>query len=383
MSNRNGSDVIVVGAGIAGVMTALSCQRRGHSTTLIDRWEPGHPRASSTDYTRIIRSIHGSDLLYTQWVREARLRWLELQEEVNQTLYVECGALIIAEDGNSEWEDSTLPTFDELGVPYFKFDVTELEVRFPQFNYKNVAYGIYEPESGMIMAHRAVLKTANLFVREGGKIVRGRVQCDESEKLHLNNKPLQADLIIVAAGPWIGEMYRRTIRPISNVVRQNIIYTSTPDADTSFDCENMPCWVDHGYQAYGTSSVEGHGVKAAIAWTEAIIDLDNDERIVDEATFNRTRQYIRHRFPKLAGQRAVDQKACQIAMTPDTHFIIDFHPQYDNVLIAGGCSGHLYKHGPVFGDFAAGVGLREYGTAERFKIGTRSKLGLVDSPSGR
>ena len=94
-------------------------------------------------------------------------------------------------------------------------------------------------------------------------------------------------------------------------------------------------------------------------------------------------QYIRHRFPNLAGQRAVDQKACQIAMTPDTHFIIDFHPEYDNVLIAGGCSGHLYKHGPVFGDFAAGVGLREYGTAERFKIGSRSQLGLVDSPSGR
>ena len=199
--------MIVVGARIAGIMTALSCQRRGHSTTLIDRWEPGHPRASSTDYTRIIRSIHGSDLLYTKWVREARLRWLELQEEVNQTLYVECGALVIAEDGNSEWEDSTLPTFDKVGVPYFKFDVTELEVRFPQFNFKNVAYGIYEPESGMIMAHRAVVETADLFVREGGKIVRGRVQCDESEKLHLNNKPLQADLIIVAAGPWIGEMY--------------------------------------------------------------------------------------------------------------------------------------------------------------------------------
>ena len=379
----NKSDVIVVGAGIAGVMTALSIRRKGYPVKLIDRWEPGHPRASSTDYTRVFRMIHGADHLYTNWAREARIRWMELQAEMNQTLYVECGALVLATEGNSEWEDATFPTFEALGVPYFKFDVSELALRFPQFDFRNTAYGIYEPESGLVMAHRAVIETTKLFVREGGTIARGRVTTDESERMYLDNKPLEADLIVVAAGPWLGEMFRRTIAPISDIVRQNIIYTSTPDTDTTYDSENMPCWVDHGYQAYGTPSIEGHGVKAAIAWTETIIDLDNDERVVDEATFNRTRQYLRNRIPGLADQRAVDQKACQIAMTPDTHFIIDFHPTYDNVLIAGGCSGHLFKHGPVFGEFTAGVGLKEFGTAERFKITSRSSLSLEDSPSGR
>ena len=383
MRNRNKSQIIVVGAGIAGLMSALSILRRGYSVTLIDRWPPGHARASSSDYTRIIRSIHGSDVLYTEWVREARLRWMELQEELGSTLYVECGALIIAAENNSGWEDSTIATFDKIGVPYFKFGATELEVRFPQFNFRNTAYGLYEPESGVLMAHRALVETANLFEREGGEIRRGRVRTDEFEQLFLDDKPLQADLIVVAAGPWLGDLYKRTIQPISKVVRQNIIYTSTPDSDASFDSDKMPCWVDHGYQAYGTPSIEGHGVKAAIAWTDAIIDLDNDPRVVDEATFNRTRQYIGQRFPKLAGQRAVDQKACQIAMTPDTHFIVDFHPEFDNVLIAGGCSGHLFKHGPVFGDYVAGVGLKEFGTADRFKIAKRTTLAAQESPSGR
>ena len=145
----------------------------------------------------------------------------------------------------------------------------------------------------------------------------------------------------------------------------------------------MPCWVDHGYGAYGTPSVEGCGVKAAIVWQEKAIDLDDDERVVDAATFTRTRQYLRHRLPGLAGQRAVDQKACQIAMTPDTHFIVDFHPEHERVLIVGGCSGHLFKHGPVFGDFVAGVGLREWGTAERFRLGSRRSLSANESPSGR
>ena len=47
-------NIIVVGAGIAGSMSALHLQRRGAQVTLIDRWEPGHARAASTDYNRMI-----------------------------------------------------------------------------------------------------------------------------------------------------------------------------------------------------------------------------------------------------------------------------------------------------------------------------------------
>ena len=268
-------------------------------------------------------------------------------------------------------------------MPHLRLDAGEIRLRFPQFRCPDVAYGIYEPEAGLLMARRAVVQTARWFAREGGEIRRGRVTVDEDERPCLDGKPLDADLVVMAAGPWLGRMFRRTVHPISKVVRQDVIYTSTPECETAYDAAEMPCWVDHGYGAYGTPSVEGCGVKAAIVWQETDIDLDGDERVVDAATFTRTRQYLRHRLPGLAGQRAVDQKACQIALTPDTHFIIDFHPVHERVLIAGGCSGHLFKHGPVFGDFVAGVGLREWGTAERFRLGSRASLSANELPSGR
>jgi glycine/D-amino acid oxidase-like deaminating enzyme len=123
-------------------------------------------------------------------------------------------------------------------------------------------------------------------------------------------------------------------------------------------------------------------VKAAVVIPDTI-DLDNDERFAKRETVARTRHYIKKRLPGLVGEKVVDSKLNQIILTPDTHFIVDWHPKHDNVLLAGGCSGHLFKHGPVFGDFVAGVGRREYGTADRFKIAGRRKLSPKESPSGR
>ena len=376
------ADVVVVGAGIAGVMTALELARRGERVRLIDRWEPGHARASSTDYNRIIRAISGRDEFYTRWAMEARLRWLELQAAIGQTLYYECGTVILATKGHCDWEDATAGTFDKVGVPYHRFTQADVAARFPQFDCSSIAYALYEPQSGMVMAHRAVLAGVELFRRAGGEVARGRVVTDADERLMLDGKPLEADLIVVATGPWMADMYPRTIKPISQIVGINVLYTSTPDGSMAFDHDHMPCWIDHGEGSFGLPSVEGSGVKAAVVIPDRI-DLDNDERFARRETVARTRRYIKKRLPGLVGEKVVDSKFNQIILTPDTHFIADWHPQYDNVLLAGGCSGHLFKHGPVFGDFVAGVGRREYGTAERFKIAARRKLSPKESPSGR
>ena len=379
MADRN---IIVVGGGIAGTMTALTLQRKGEKVLLIDRWEPGNARAASTDYNRVIRAISGSDEFYTRWARESRQRWLELQAETGQNLMYECGALILATSGHCEWEDATSNTFDKVGVPYYKFNTEDIPKHFPQFRVPDIEYALFEPEAGMLMAHRCVLTGIDLFKKAGGKVKRGHVTTDADERPLLDGKPLEADLVIIATGAWMGEMFPRTLKPIINVVALSVLYTSTPDGSDDFDKDKMPCWIDHGQGSFGIPSSEGSGVKPVIAIPDSI-DLDYDERLVKRGALHRTRSYIRHRLPKLVGEKVVDSKYNAVSLTPDTHFIVDWHPEHENVLFAGGCSGHLFKHGPIFGEFVAGVALKEYGTADRFKITGRKKLSPKESPSGR
>jgi sarcosine oxidase len=46
-------------------------------------------------------------------------------------------------------------------------------------------------------------------------------------------------------------------------------------------------------------------------------------------------------------------RSCFFTNTPDEHFIIDFHPDHPQVILASPCSGHGYKFCSVIGEILA------------------------------
>ena len=44
---------------------------------------------------------------------------------------------------------------------------------------------------------------------------------------------------------------------------------------------------------------------------------------------------------------------CMYTNTPDSHFVIDFHLQYPQVLMASPCSGHGFKFASALGEILA------------------------------
>jgi sarcosine oxidase len=377
---RRMKEAVVVGAGIAGASTALELARRGLSVQLIDAWEPGHARAASAGDHRILRSSHGADELYASWSREARLRWLELGQEVGATLFVEAGCLLMAHEADHRWEDASRETLARLGIPHFTVSAEEIALRLPLVDPRGLAFGLWEPESGFIFARRALLATLERFHAEGGELIRGRVITGDDERPQLDGRLLEADVIVMACGAWMAQLFRRTLFGALEIIRQDVITVAPPAGSRACDWTNMPAWIDHGYPAYGIPAADGLGFKPVIVWEALTVDLDRDDRVVVPASAARSRRYLAHRFPSLAGQPIVGIEVGQIANTRDTHFIIDRHPSHEDIVLVAGDSGHLFKHGPVLGSYVADLAQGRIEVDPRFRCRDRSTVDLVNRP---
>ena len=66
-----------------------------------------------------------------------------------------------------------------------------------------------------------------------------------------------------------------------------------------------------------------------------------------------TRAFLAKRFPALAQAPLIGAEVCQYEATPDSDYIVDRHPDAQNVWLVGGGSGHGFKMGPAIGELVA------------------------------
>jgi sarcosine oxidase len=156
---------------------------------------------------------------------------------------------------------------------------------------------------------------------------------------------------VFAAGPWLPELFPDLLGGRISVTKQDVMFLGPAPGDGRFNAEWLPCWVDSDGDAYGIPAVDGRGMKIAPDRPGPPFDPTRGERLVDPESVRLARAYAAVRFPDLAQAPVIETRVCQYEETADTHFILDRHPAYDNVWIAGGGSGHGFKHGPVIGSY--------------------------------
>jgi glycine/D-amino acid oxidase-like deaminating enzyme len=378
------SDLIVIGAGVMGSWIAYWAQvGGGRRVTLLDAWGAGHPRATSGDETRISRAAHGDDRLYTRWSRRSRDHWLRFQEEWETALWVPCGCLWFAHREDA-FEARSAVVLQAEGVPHERLDPDELARRWPQLRLADgVRFALYEPEGGALMARRGCRATTSAFQRAGGTYAIAGVRPGSTDRgrltdvVDVNGGRWQADTFVFAAGPWLPRLFPDVLGDAIRVTKQDVLYFGAPAGDMRFDATAMPAWADYDAAYWGIGSVEGRGFKVGPDRIWPIFDPSNGERVVDPESVRLARAYLRRRFPNLADAPVVETRVCQYESTIDAHFLVDRHPEWENVWLVGGGSGHGYKHGPRMGEY---VVARLDGAQEadqdgpdeaRFRIGPR------------
>ncbi len=349
-------EVAVVGAGAFGVWTALHLVEAGASVTLLDAYGAGNPRATSGDETRQIRGGYGTREIYSRWALRAMERWKQRQQEFGRALFHPIGRLQMAAQLTPEMQ-GTQRVLDKLKVPFETLAPEEIARRWPVIRPEGVGVGLYEPGAAILKARETCITVAQVFERKGGRFRIARAEPGEASGSQLSNLKLgdgsrvAAGSFVFACGPWLRKLFPDLLGKRLATPRRDVLYFGTPAGDARFNYPQLPNFSESAF--YGFPSLDSKGFKICPTNADTNFDPDTDERVAAPFQMKRARDFLAVRFPALRDQPIVATHVCQLESTPDEHFIIDRHPQWSNVWIAGGGSGHGFKHGPVLGDYIA------------------------------
>jgi monomeric sarcosine oxidase len=376
MGGQKTYDVAVIGAGVFGAWTAWHLARRKQRVLLVDAYGPANARASSGGESRIMRMGYGADELYTRWAQRSLAQWKELFAATKQPLFLETGVLWLAGEDDARLRQ-TSATLKRCNVAHEELDGAKLEKRYPQIGLDGVKWGLFEPNSGVLMARRGVATVVEDAVRLGAEYrcaqainprEAGRVEHISTR----NGERIAARQFVFACGPWLGKVFPDVLGSRIFPSRQEVFFFGIPGGDAKFAPPALPTWLFQEDEVYGMPDIESRGLKMAFDRHGERVDPDTQPRIVSPAMAEAARKYVARRFPALRDAPIVETRVCQYENTSNGDFLIDRHPEMENVWFAGGGSGHGFKHGPAAGEYVAGQLLDGARAEPRFSLATKA-----------
>ena len=371
------SDVVVIGAGAFGAWTAQHLSKAGARVTLVDGYGPGNSRSSSGDESRILRCGYGPDEIYSRFARRSRELWRELEarHDSGVPLWHQCGVLWTA-SADDPYVVQTLATLRNGQHAVEVLDRASLQSRYPRFQTGDVERAMIEPDAGVVMARRAIqVLTADLS-SSGVRLVQARAVAPSTRggitALRLTDgTELSAARFVFACGAWLPAVFPEQLGQRITPTRQAVMYFGTPPGDGQFTASRMPAWIDFGTGMYALPDLEGRGVKVGIDAHGARFDPDTGERTLDRESVKAARTWLRRRIPALSDAPLVESRVCQYENTSNGDFLIDRHPDHENVWIVGGGSGHGFKHGPAVGEYVTRLIATDTAPDARFSLATK------------
>ncbi|MFY9619400.1 MAG: FAD-dependent oxidoreductase [Pyrinomonadaceae bacterium] len=376
MGGPHTCDVVVVGAGVFGAWSAYQLRQAGKSVTLIDAYGAGNSRSSSGDESRIIRMGYGGDEIYSRSAWRSLEGWKELFARIGETLFYKTGVLWLAHEGDL-YPVSTFETLTNLGIPVEKLTLQELSNRYQQIRPEGIGGAFLETESGVLIARRAVQAVVREALKSGVEYLQDSIAPPDNsrsvdELVTISGERVSAAVYVFACGAWLPKIFPDVLGGRIHPTRQEVFYLGAP-AGIRFQSPALPVWIDFKNEAYGLPDIEGRGVKVAIDRHGEAFDPDTNDRVSGSEGLAEVRRYLARRIPELQNAPVNETRVCQYENTSNGDFLMDRHPEFENVWLVGGGSGHGFKHGPFVGEYvAARIEGRKERIEPRFSLASKA-----------
>jgi sarcosine oxidase len=348
--------------------------KRGCKVLGIDQFSPPHALGSSHGDTRITRQAIGEGEHYTPLALRSYELWREIEQQTGETLLEITGGLIISSNATvssmhvPEFLANTLAAAKTYDIGHEIFDAAEIRRKFPQFHVEDGEYGYYEYDAGFLRPERCIGAQIAL-AKQFGAIV----HCNEKvETFHETTGIVsvrtslgeyEADRLIVTAGAWLPKLISDDIGGLFKIIRQVLVWFDVMTPIERFQPSHFPIfiWALPGKTQgiYGFPAIDGRngGVKIATEQYASMTTADSADRSVTPEEIQAIYEdYVAPYFPDLS-RTCVKAATCLYTLTPDSHFVIDSHPEYPSVILASPCSGHGFKHSAAIGEVLAQLAL--------------------------
>ena len=358
MRDSNRYHTIVVGVGGMGSATCYHLVRRGKRVLGLERFDIPHTKGSSHGFTRIIRLPYFEHPSYVPLLKRAYELWDELEQLVNEKLLYITGSI---DAGLAEsWVfKGALQAAIEHNLPHEVLSSAEITQRFPGYQFPSDLMGVYQPQGGFLLPERCIVSYVNTAVALGADI-HGREQVhgyaptpSGGVRVTTDRATYEADSLVMTAGAWNAQLLP-FLKHLAVPERQVLAWFQ-PQKPEYFVAERFPVFnvlVPEG-RFYGFPVFGIPGFK--LAKYHHFEETGDPDTLLTEPT--RKDEEMLHAFASryfpLGSGPTMSLATCMFTNTPDSHFIIDLHPQYPQISFASACSGHGFKFVSVVGEMMA------------------------------
>lgn len=350
-------DVIVAGLGAMGGAACDHLAERGLRVLGLDRFSPPHLHGSSHGESRIIREAYFEDPRYVPLVRRAYECWHALERDTRSRLLQVTGGLMIGPP-DGEIVSGALKSAKEHGLPHQLWTAAELRARHPEFAIGEEHVAVWEPRAGFLNADACVTAQLERAARRGADLrpntpVTAWRSTGSDVEVHTARGVERAEALVLAAGAWMPELIGGV--PLELSVERMVLYWFEPARGAeSFALGRFPIWIwehERGRTFYGFP-LHARGLKVARHHEGEICTPETARRDVSADEISAMRDLLALRLPAAAGPLR-ETATCLYTNTTDQHFVLDRHPDHENVLIASPCSGHGFKFANAIGEVLA------------------------------
>lgn len=353
-----GKDVVVIGLGGFGSAALWRLAARGVDVAGIERQGIGHPFGSSHGITRLFRiaCMEHPDL------PPIALTSLRLWTELGGDALVRQTGCLTTGSPESPAIRGALDAAARAGVPVVELDHDELLTRQPQ--YAGIApdeVGVWDPGAGVCYPEPVVRAQTAAAQAQGAEVyphtMVTAIEPDaDGVTVRTPTVDFRAKQVVVTAGTWLGTL----VAGLPLTVRRTPMFWFAPrdPASTDFDLTTFPAFIWHrpGADLWGHGSGTGFGVKVGLAdagmTTSGGGPDELDRYIHPAADFDQLSGAVATAFPGL-DPRPAGVIPCLVTDTPDGQFVIGRRADAPRVVLAGGDSGHGFKHAGGIGELLA------------------------------